>query len=205
MNKKALIEFVRVSLLKGEAVDDNQKTLHFQRVSQAVNYCYDTIIAQIPLTEKGKAEIEAYYVKHYYSQEVKESSGYRYFGISDAIIPVDGGRGVWYVQPSGGGNALARSRRPKIAMFSNLPVGKVINSTVWRLGNISDNQQVILENIGNSPLTDIRFVDFGVVRAFSSYGELEEVRMPDGRFDLMMEMITAWLGGTYNDKSNNNA
>ena len=78
MNKKALIEFVRTSILKREAVADDQKTLHFERVSQAVNYAFDTLLSQIRMDDAGKAKIESYYVKHYYNQPVKESNGYRY-------------------------------------------------------------------------------------------------------------------------------
>ena len=120
MNKKALTELVRVSILKAEAVADNQKTLMFKRVEQAVGYAFDTLISQIPLDDAGKAKIESYYVKHYYNQSVSESNSYRYFGISDDVASISGGRGIWYVQPSGGGSPFPPSNRPKISMFANI-------------------------------------------------------------------------------------
>ena len=205
MNKKALIEFVRTSILKREAVADDQKTLHFERVSQAVNYAFDTLLSQIRMDDAGKAKIESYYVKHYYNQPVKESNGYRYFGVSDSVVPVGEGRGIWYVQPSGGGSPFPFSHRPHIAMFANMAVGEVMNQTTWRFGNISTNLQIILEDIGSSPVTDVRLVDYGVVRGFDSYGDTEEIRVPDSRYDLLEEMVMAWLGGQYSDKINNNA
>jgi hypothetical protein len=156
MNKKQLIEFVRTSILKREAVADDQKTLNFQRVSQAVNYAFDTILSQIKLDDEGKAEIESYYVKHYYNQPVKESNGYRYFGVSDSVVPIGGARGIWYVQPSGGGSPFPFSHRPSLALFANMAVGEVMNSTFWRFGNISEQKQIVLENIGDSQLSDIR-------------------------------------------------
>ena len=66
------------------------------------------------------------------------------------------------------------------------------------------SMRIVLENIGDSKHTDIRKVDFGVVRAFSSYGDTEEVNVPDGRNDLLIEMCQAWLQGVYVDKTNNN-
>ena len=210
MNKKALVEFVRVALLKQEAVADNQKTLHFKRVEQGVGYAFDTLLSQIPLDDKGKSKIEQFYVKHYYEQPVSESNGYRYFGVSDGLANV-GNRGVWYVQPSKSngiktGKPLPMASRPMIAMYANIPVGGVMNTTVWRFGNIADTKQIILEDIGeSSPYSNIRKVDFGVVRAFDSYGSDEEVIVPDGRNDLLIQMVITWLANSYEDKTNNNA
>lgn len=204
MNKKQLIEFVRTSLLKHEAVADDQRTLHFQRVGQAVGYAFDTLLSQTKLDDEGKAKIESFYVKHYYNQPVSESNSYRYFGVSDDVVPIGGGRGIWYVQPSGGGSPFHYSHRPHIAMFANLAVGEVLNETTWRFGNIATKKQIVLENIGDSPLSDIRLVDYGVVRAFSSYESTEEVIVPDGRHELLIQMVTAWLGNSYDDLTNNN-
>ena len=120
-------------------------------------------------------------------------------------MPVGEGRGIWYVQPSGGGSPFPFSHRPHIAMFANMAVGEVMNQTTWRFGNISTNLQIILEDIGSSPVTDVRLVDYGVVRGFDSYGDTEEIRVPDSRYDLLEEMVMAWLGGQYSDKINNNA
>jgi hypothetical protein len=204
MNKKALVEFVRTAILKSEAVADNQKTVHFKRVEQGVGYAFDTLLGQMPMNEDGKLQVEQYFVKHYYNQPVYKSSGYRYVGVSDAVVPVGEGRGVWYVQPSGGGKPFSQARRPSVAFFRNLPVGKVINETYWRLGNISDNIQIIFEEIGNSPFTDVRTVDYGIVRAFSAYDDDEEIRVPGGRIDGIMELTLAWMAGVYQDKTNNN-
>jgi len=212
MNKSQLIEFVRVSILKSEAVSDNQKTLHYQRVAQAVGYAFDTLLAQIPMTPEGKAKIEAFYVKHYYNQPVAESSGYRYFGVSDDVVSVGEGKGVWYVQPSQtnngnkniSGSVFVYSNRPHVSFFANMAVGGAMNMTTWRFGNIATKKQIVLENIGDSPNTDIRLVDYGIVRAFTSYGDTEEVIVPDGRNDLLIQMVTEWMSPVYVDKTNNN-
>lgn len=205
MLKNQLIEFVRVSILKSEAVADNQKTLHYQRVSQAVNYAFNTLLSQIKLDDNGKAKIESYYVKHYYNQPVSESNGLRYFGVSDGVVPVGEGRGIWYVQPTGGGRPFTQSGRPNIATYRNTKFGSAIRETVWRFGNIGTNKQIVLENVGDSPLADIRYVDFGVVRDFDSYSDDEEVIMVDGRYDILIDLCNKWLQGGYVDKTNNNA
>lgn len=205
MNKKSLVTFVRRSLIGREATADEQQTFHYKRVEQGVGYAFDTLLSQMRLDESGLAKVESYYVKHYYNQPVKESNGYRYFGVSDSIVSIGEGKGIWYVQPSGGGAPLSQSTRPSTSLFNNMAVGSVMNTTVWRFGNIATNRQIIIENIGTSPNEDIRAVDFGVVRAFSSYGEDEDVVVPDGRVDLLQELVRTWLKeSAYVDKTNNN-
>lgn len=205
MNKTALTEYVRTAILKSEAVADNQKVVHFKRVEQAVVYAFDTLLSQIQLTEKGISEIESYYVKHYYGESVSESGGYRYVPLSDEMVPVGEGKGIWYVQPQGKGKAFSRSRRPKVAMFRSLPVGDAMAETFWRVGNLGTKQQIVFENIGDSPFRDIRKVDYGIVRSLNSYEGTEEVRVPDGRMDLLIQMCMSWFGQRYNDITNNDA
>lgn len=191
MTKNELISYARTVILKQEAVADNQKTVHFQRVGQSVSYAFDTLLGQV----LNQDEIEAYFVKDYYNQEVKESSnGYRYVGISDSLVPV-GDNGVWYVVPSGGGMTFSRSSRPKIFTYRGLYVGQALQETFWRIGNLATNKQIILENIGNSPFKDIREVDFGVVRSLDSYSGTEDVQIPDGRMDLLSQMVVARFYG----------
>lgn len=204
MNKRALVEYVRTSILKREPMADDQLHVHFKRVEQGVGYAFDTLLAQVRMNESGKAQIEEYFVKHYYNQHVRESNDYRYVAVLDDFVPVGEGMGIWYVQPSGGGKPLSCSKRPSTALFRSLPYGEAMDETVWRLGNISDRRQIVLENIGDSPLTDIRRIDYGIVRAFSSYGETEEVRVPDGRYDVLIQMVLQWTGNVYTDLSNNN-
>jgi len=205
MNKSELVSFFRRSLLGREAMGDDQKAYHFQRVSQAVGYAFDNLLAQIKLDDSGKAKIESYYLKHYYSQPVKESNGYRYFGVSDDIVDIGEGRGIWYVQPTGGGAPFPYSHRPHISLFANMAVGEAMNKTTWRFGNITTEKQVVIENIGDSPSSDIREVDYGIVRSFNSYSDDEEVIIPDGRMDVMHDLVRAWLKeGAYVDKTNNN-
>lgn len=205
MNKQALVEFARVAILGAEAVADNQRTAHFKRVEQGVGYAFDLLLSQIPVDDDGKSQIEQYYVKHYYNQLVKEATnGYRYVGVSDAIVPVGEGRGVWYVQPSGGGKPMAQAKRPSTALYRNLPIGKAINETYWRLGNVATNLQIVLEHIGDSPLVDIRKIDYGVVRSFSSYEDTEEVRIPGGRSEVLINLVREWFGKSYTDVINNN-
>jgi len=205
MVKDALTEYARSVILRQEANADNQGTVHFKRVEQAVSYAFDFLVSQIPMSEEGKYEIESYYVKHYYNQPLNENSGYRYVGVSDSIIPVGEGRGIWYVQPSGGGKPFSMSKRPSTAMFRNMQVGGVMNETFWRLGNLATNPQIILENIGDSPFVDIRTVDYGIVRGYDSYEGTEEVKVPGGRIDLLMQLVMSWHNGVYNDNVNNNA
>jgi len=205
MNKSELISFVRRTLLQREAIADDQKKYHFQRVGQSVVYAFDTLLTQIPLDDNGRSKIESYYVKDYYNQDVKESNGYRYFGISDTILPIGEGRGIWYVQPSyNSGTPFQQSGRPETSFFTSL-IGEAINDTVWRFGNLATTRQIVLENIGDSPYADVRAVDFGVIRSLDSYDDEENVVVPDGRTDLLVEMCSAWLAGVRVDNSNNNA
>jgi hypothetical protein len=208
MNKNALIAFVRRRLLGREAKGDDQKDFHFQRVAQAINYAYSTLLSQIPLDDKGKQKVESYHVKHYYDQPVRESGGYRYFGVSDGIVSIGEGKGIWYVQPSKGqtqaGRPLSKMNRPAIAAYSNIPIGDAIRDTVWRFGNIANNRQIILENFKDSPLGDIRKVDFGVVRDFASYADTEEVIVPDSRYDLLLDFCVAWLKENPKESINDN-
>lgn len=201
MTKNALIEYVRVAILNREAIADNQSVTHFQRVSQGINYAFDTLLSQIKGIE-GDAEIESYYLKNYYDQDVKESGDYRYVGISDDIANIQGGRGIWYVQPKGGGVNFSRIKRPDIAMFNSLPVGEILNETFWRLGNVATNKQIILEDISDSPFTDIRKVDYGIVRAFSSYTGDEEVYIPDT--NILIGLVLSWFAEAANDNINDN-
>jgi len=206
MVKDALTEYIRTIILNSEAVSDNQGVVHFKRVEQGVGYAFDALLSQIPMSEDGKFEVEEYYVKHYYKQSVREYNGYRYVGVSDSVVPVGQGRGIWYVQPSGGGKPFGLSQRPSTAMFRSLPVGNSMNETFWRFGNVATNPQIVLEHIGDSPYKDIRQVDYGVVRAFSSYASDEDVRVPGGRMDVLMQMVLAWYGQKpYNDNVNNDA
>lgn len=206
MNKSELVSFVRRSLLGREATGDDQKAYHFQRVAQGVGYAFDTLLAQIPLDASGKAKIESYYVKHYYNQPVKEdTNGYRYFGVSDDVVSVGEGRGIWYVQPSGGGSPIPFSHRPNIAMYRSMAVGEVMNKTFWRFGNLNVNKQIVIETIGDSsPNENIRKVDFGVIRAFSSYSDDEQVIVPDGRNELLIEFCKQWLSGQQPTPANDN-
>jgi len=203
MNKQQLVEFVRVSILKKEPDADSQMVLHYKRVEQATGYAFDALLAQIKLDDIGKAKIESNHVKHYYKQPVSESNGYRYFGVSDDVASV--GSGIWYVQPSGGGDLIPYFSRPSNSLFANMAVGEVMNKTFWRFGNLATKKQIIIENIGDGQMADIRLVDYGIVRAFASYEDTEEVVVPDGNYPLLIQITSAWLSNGYVDNSNNNA
>lgn len=205
--KKAIVENIRELVLRQEPNADNQGKLHFKRVEAVVGYAFDTLLSQIQMQNGGEREIESYFVKHYYEQDVLESNGYRYVGLNDDIVPLDNGRGIWYVKPSGGAEPFAQFSRPELSMFSSLPMGAALNETLFRIGNVNNTSkwQVVLENAGDSRLTDVRKVDYGIVRTFSSYGDDEDVRMPDGRYDLLMQMSReAFNGQVYSDNINNN-
>lgn len=206
-SKAAIVETVRELILRREAVTDNQRTVHYKRAEEIVGYAFDTLLAQIQMEENGEREIEAYFVKHYYNQSVRESNGYRYIGLEDNFVELDGGRGIWYVQPSGGGVNFGQSRRPKNALFNSLPVGSVIKETFFRVGNVNSTsrRQIVLEDVGESPTTDIRKVDYGIVRNFKSYSDTEDVNMPDGRYDLLLQMATEAFGARPNDTITNDA
>ena len=205
MNKKALTEAVRDIILKKEAVADNQRVAHFKRVEQIVGYAFDTLLAQMQMNEGGEREIESYFVKHYYNQAVLESNGYRYIGLSDEIAPLDDGRGIWYVKPSGGAKTFSHYRRPAMSLFSSLPMGVAMNETMFRVGNVTNTSQwqIILEDTNKSALTDVRKVDYGIVRTFSSYSDTEKIRLPDGRYDLLIQMSVEAFGLRENDSINN--
>lgn len=204
--KAQIVSNIRELIRKREATDDDQRTLHYKRVESLVGYAFDTLLSQIQMEDDGEYEIESYFVKHYYNQSVLQSNGYRYVGLTDEIVPLDGGRGVWYVQPSGGSSVMNRFKRPTLNRYRSLPFGAAINETMYRVGNVSSDSrwQIILEDIGSSVLTDIRKVDYGVVRAFASYGEDEEIRMPDGRYDLLIQMCLSAAGQRESNNVNDN-
>ena len=207
MKKDELISFVRNLVLKAEPVSDNIKPVHYKRVEQAVAYAFDGMLGTLYKEgEEGRWEIESYFVKHYRNQQVLESNGYRYIGLTDVMANLPNGKAVWYVQPRGDGKPFLQMGRPQISLLRSTVMGNVMNEVVWYIGNVTSTspRQVVFEVIGNPAFSDIRRVDYGIVRGFESYGETEDIHIPDGRFDVLIATAVNWFGQRYNDIVNNN-
>jgi hypothetical protein len=207
MKKDELIGFVRNIVLQGEPVSDNIKPAHYKRVEQAVSYAFNGMLGQLYKEgDEGRYEIESYFVKHYKDVDVAEANGYKYVALVDVISSLPNGRGVWYVQPKGTGKPFMQMGRPQIATLRNTYAGGSIDEMVWYLGNViqEGRRQVVLERIGDPYFLDILKVDYGVVRALESYTSEEDVYIPDGRFDILIQTAVNWFGQRQNDLINNN-
>lgn len=206
MNKPELITFVRSIILGGEPNSDNVRPVHYKRVEQAVTYAFDGMLGQLYKEgDEGKSEIASYYVKHYKNQAMLESGGYRYIGLSDKLANIPNGRAIWYCQPRGDGKPFVQMERPQIAMLRNTHFGQAMNEVVWYIGNVvsTSRKQIVFETINNSPFTDIRRIDYGIVRGLESYTDTEDIHIPDGRMDVLVGQAVNWFGKRPDDKQNN--
>ena len=206
MEKAKIIELVRGFILGSESVDDNHGKLHFKRVELACTFAWENLLNGIYETQ-GDPGIEGYYVKHYYNQALHISSnGLKYAYPPVDIVPLPSNKGVWYVQPSGGGSAFVRFDRPTKALFDSLPIGEATKDVFFRYGNVDDvvDKRIIIEATNDGIREGIRTVDFGLVPTFDAYAENENINMPKSDFDTFIKLVMSWFGKVYNDKSNNN-
>ena len=205
MEKAKIVELVRGMILGGESVDDNVKPIHWKRVDLACGFAWENLLNGIYETQ-GDPGIEGYYVKHYYRQSLYTDGHVKYAYPPVDIVPLPSNKGVWYVQPSGGGSAFVRFDRPTKSLFDSLPVGEATKDVFFRFGNVDDvvEKRIIIEATNDGIREGILEVDFGLVPAWDSYAENENINMPKSDFDTFIKIVATWFGKVYNDKTNNN-
>lgn len=207
MKKNELVSFVRNVILSGEPVSDNIKIAHYKRVEQAVGYAFDGMLGTLyNQGEEGRFEIESYFVKHYKNQVVLQATnGYRYVGLNDTMANLPNGKAIWYVQPQGDGKAFVQIGRSQLATMRNMHHGHAIDEVFFYIGNVNSTspRQIVFETIGNPAFSDIRRIDYGIVRGFESYEDTEDVHVPDGLYSTLVQTAATWFGSRYNDMQNN--
>lgn len=207
MKKNELVSFVRQAILGSEPNADNIGKVHYKRVEQAVGYAFDGMLATLyNQGEEGRFEIESYFVKHYKNQVVFEASGYRYVGLDSTMANLPNGKAIWYVQPHGDGKPFIQIGRSNLAQQRNMHYGAAIDEVFWYIGNVTSEskRQIVFETVGNPAFTDIRRIDYGIVRALESYDDTEEVFIPDGLFSTLIQTAATWFGQRPSDNINNN-
>lgn len=201
MKKGALVETVRGILLQSEAVDDNVKVLHYKRVEAVVDAAFAELM-QV-LAKKDSADVESNYVKKYYSQPVVSASGTQYVVLTDSVVSLPEAKGLWFCKPAGSKITYPRTTSTSRSLFSSLPMGQYVDDTWVRLGNApSGSMAIIFEHVGNSTRRSIKSVDYGLVRAPSSYGDDEDIHLPSDSFSFVIEKCLSWLGRRKNDTVN---
>jgi len=202
VKKNILVEQIRGLLLKSEAVADNTKVLHYKRVEALVGSAFAELVQVLAKKEEG--EIESGYVRDYYSQPVLNTAGMQYVTLPCGIVPLPGGKGVWYIKPTGSHINYTASNQIMTSAFRSIPVSECINDTVFRLGtDPAGEKAIIFQHIGDSQKRSIRIVDYGLVRDFESYNDNDDVHLPNESYSFLIEKIMLWVGQRYNDKQNN--
>lgn len=202
MRKNELVEGLRGILLKSEAVADNAKVLHYKRVESLVGAAFSELM-QV-LAKKDEGEIESGYVRDYYSQPVLNTAGLQYVTLPCGIVPLPGGKGVWYVKPTGSNINYTASNQVLTSAFRSIPVSDYINDTVFRIGtDPAGEKAIIFQHIGDSQRRSIRTVDYGLVRDFDAYNDNDDIHLPNESYSFLIEKVSLWVGQRYNDKQNN--
>lgn len=204
MTKGQLIESIRGYLIADEPSQDSNGKFNFKRIEIACEQMFGTMLTYM-ITEDIKG-IEDNYVKDYRNQTIVRADGLFYLTLPDKIVALPNGRGIWYVKPQGSRYALPPGGSHHSSMLSSLPIGEIVNNSVWSIGNSgsSTSRKIIIEHLGDSIYANVTRWDFGLVRAFSSYGEGDDIYIPNGRYDYFIEGVFKFFGKRYQDKSNNN-
>jgi hypothetical protein len=206
MEKSKIVELVRGFILGAESVDDNAGKIHWKRIDLACGFAWENLLNAVYETQ-GDTGIEGYYVKHYYKQKLyKDTNKLKYAYPPVDIVPLPSNKGIWYVQPSGGGSSFVRFDRPTKSLFDSLPVGEATKDVFFRYGNVEGvvDKRIIVEDTNDGIRGGILEVDFGLVPTWESYGDNENITMPKSDFDTFVKLVATWFGKVYNDKTNNN-
>jgi len=202
MTKGQLIESIRGYLIADEPSQDSNGKFNFKRIEIACEQMFGVMLTYM-IAEDIKG-IEDNYVKEYRNQPIIRSNGIFYLDIPDKTVALPGGRGVWFVKPNGSRYNLPSSGSKHMGILSSLPVGEIVNNSVWRVSNVGTDKKIIVEHLGDSIYANTTRWDFGLVRSFSSYGEGEEVYIPNGRYDYFVDGVFKMFGRRVQDKTNNN-
>lgn len=202
MTKGQLIESIRGYLIADEPSQDTNGKFNFKRIEIACEQMFGTMLTYM-ITEDIKG-IEDNYVKDYRNQPIIRSNGLFYLDMVDKMVALPAGRGVWYVKPNGSRYNLPPSSSNHVSMLSSIPVGDIVNNSVWSVGNVGNDKKILIEHLGDSIYANTTRWDFGLVRSFPSYGAGEEVYIPNGRYDYFTEGVFKMFGRRVQDKTNNN-
>lgn len=202
MKKNELISTIQSAILKAEPVADNARTMHYKRAEKLVGAAFDELLQT--LAKKNDGEIEASYMKDYYSQTVVTSGTMQYIELPAEIAPLPNGGGVWYVKPTNSSANLVASTQVLTSTFRGLPIGKCINDTFYRIGTSpSGAKAIVFQHIGDSVNRSVRKMDFGLVRSFDGYAETEEIHLPNNSYSFLLEKCLTWAGNRFADLQNN--
>lgn len=202
MRKNELVEVVRGVILKSEPVADNAKVFHYKRAEKLVAAAFDEMLQL--LAKKDPAEVESGYMKDYYNMAVTVSATNQYVELPAEIAALPGGAGVWYVKPTKSSSNYVASSQVLSSAFKSIPVSGCINDTFYRVGTSpSGAKAIIFQHMGDSTNRSVRRVDFGLVRSFDGYDEIEDIHLPDERYSFVIEKVLGWVGRPYVDLQNN--
>jgi hypothetical protein len=201
MIKNKIIESIRGYLVGREPDGDSNGVISYPRVAVACSEVFDTMLLAL-FTEDIKG-FESSFVKDYINQPIVRLGDVNYLAINDPFVSLPEGRGVWYVKPSGSQSPLPRTGSHHSGILASLPVGDILNSSLWKTGYIGDAQNIIIENIGDSIYAMTTRWDYGLVRQFSAYAETEDVHIL--KYDLFVNQVLQWFGKRPLDDANNNA
>lgn len=209
MKKNVLVESIRGMMLRAEPVTDNAKVARYKRVEAAISHAYSELIKT--LYDKDKAVIEAMYVKHFYNQNMISANNREYILMAEDFVHMPNGRGVWYVRGTNGGEdpsgfeSYAPSTVSQTSLIGSLPIGDAIDDTVIRIANVPNEtyKAIVFQHIGESWRKNVISIDFGLVRTFESYGDTEDVHMPNDSLKYVVDQVMQWFGARYVDKTNN--
>jgi len=201
MIKSKIIESIRGYLIGQEPTSDSAGKVNYQRIAVACSEVFDTML--LALFSEDIKGFESSFVKDYTNQPIIRLGEVNYLAINDSFVALPEGRGVWYVKPSGSQSPLPRSGSHHRGILASLPVGDILNASVWKTGFIGADQKIIIENIGDSIYAMTTRWDYGLVRQFSAYGETEDVHIL--KYDLFVNQVLQWFGKRPLSPANDNS
>lgn len=203
MIKSKIIESIRGYLIAQEPDQDSNGKFHFKRIEVACSEVFDTMLLAL-FTEDIKG-FESSFVKDYRNQAITRNNGLNYLAINDSFVSLPEGRGVWYVKPSGSQSPIPRSGSNHIGILASLPVGDIVNNSVWKTGYVNNTQKILIEHLGESVYAMTSRWDYGLVRQFTAYADTEDVHIL--KYDLFVNQVLQWFGYGKKqlDNVNNNA
>lgn len=201
MIKSKIIESIRGYLLGKEPDTNSNSIASYPRIAVACSEVFDTML--LALFSEDIKGFESSFVKDYTNQPIVRLNGMNYLAINDSFVSLPEGRGVWYVKPSGSQSPLPRSGSHHRGILASLPVGDILNNSVWKTGFIGADQRIIIENIGDSINAMTTRWDYGLVRQFTAYAETEDVKIL--KYDFFVNQVLQWFGKRPLSPANDNA
>jgi hypothetical protein len=190
MIKKKIVESIRGYLIGAEPDSDSIGKFHYKRIEVACSEVFDTML--LALFSEDIKGFESSYVKDYVNQPIYRLGDQNYLYIADPFVTLPEGRGIWYVKPNGSQSPIPKSSSHHRGMLSSLPVGDIVNNSVWKTGYIGNDQKILIDHLGNSIYAMTTRWDYGLVRQFSAYSDTEDVHIQ--KYDLFINQVLQWFG-----------